>query len=51
MTVEPPRSNRRSADVVLHRAHDLQDAVRKVDGVPVTCVERALVDTGAVRGT
>ena len=45
VTVEPPRSNRRSADVVLHRAVGLQDAVRSVDGVPVTCVERSLVDT------
>jgi len=45
VTVEPPRSNRRSADVVLHRARDLRDAIRRVDGVPVTCVERALVDT------
>jgi very-short-patch-repair endonuclease len=45
VTVEPTRSNRSSADVVLHRAHGLQDAVRNVDGVPVTCVERTLVDT------
>lgn len=45
VTVEPPRSNRRSADVVLHRTQGLRDAVRNVDGVPVTCVERALVDT------
>jgi very-short-patch-repair endonuclease len=44
VTVEPPRSNRRSADVVLHRASGLRDAVRNVDGVPVTCVERTLVD-------
>jgi very-short-patch-repair endonuclease len=43
--VAPPRSNRRAADVVLHRGDELQDAVRNVDGVPVTCVERALVDT------
>ena len=45
MTVEPTRSNRRSAGVVLHRAHELHDAIRRVDGVPVTCVERTLVDT------
>ena len=45
VTVEPTRSNRPSAGVVLHRAHDLRDAIRCVDGVPVTCVERTLVDT------
>jgi very-short-patch-repair endonuclease len=45
LTVESGRSNRSSPGVVLHRAHGLQDAVRSVDGVPVTCVERALVDT------
>jgi very-short-patch-repair endonuclease len=45
VTVEPTRSNRRSAGVVLHRAHELHDAIRRVDGVPVTCVERTLVDT------
>lgn len=45
VTVEPARSNRPSAGVVLHRAHDLRDAVRRVDGVPLTCVERTLVDT------
>ena len=45
MTVEPTRSNRRSAGVVLHRTRGLRDAVRNVDGVPVTCVERTLVDT------
>ena len=51
VTVEPTRSNRRSAGVVLHRAHELHDAIRRVDGVPVTCVERTLVDTWAGRGT
>jgi hypothetical protein len=30
--------------VVLHRSDELQDAIRRVDGVPVTCVERSLVD-------
>jgi very-short-patch-repair endonuclease len=45
VAVGPTRSNRRSAGVVLHRAEGLQDAIRRVDGMPVTCVERALVDT------
>ncbi|MET0765510.1 MAG: DUF559 domain-containing protein [Blastococcus sp.] len=45
VTVEPSRSNRRSAGVVLHRAHELHDAIRRVDGLPVTSVERTLVDT------
>jgi len=45
VAVEPTRSNRRSAGVVLHRPDELRDAVRSVDGVPVTCVERTLVDT------
>jgi predicted transcriptional regulator of viral defense system len=44
VTVEPSRSNRSSAFVVLHRSAELQDAIRRVDGVPVTCVERSLVD-------
>ncbi|SOD94880.1 DUF559 domain-containing protein [Blastococcus haudaquaticus] len=45
VTVEPPRSNRSPAGVVLHRSPDLHDAIRSVDGIPVTSVERSLVDT------
>jgi very-short-patch-repair endonuclease len=45
VTVEPARSNRGSSGVVLHRARDLADAVRRVDGLAVTSVERTLVDT------
>jgi hypothetical protein len=45
VTVEPTRSNRNPAGVVLHRAQGLKDAIRSVDGIHVTCAERALVDT------
>jgi very-short-patch-repair endonuclease len=45
VTVEPARSNRHSAGVVLHRASELHDAIRRVNGVPLTCVERTLIDT------
>lgn len=44
VTVDPARSNRHLAGVVLHRAAELRDAMRSVDGIQVTCVERALVD-------
>jgi very-short-patch-repair endonuclease len=50
LTVEPGRSNRGSAYVVLHRARDLRDLVRSVDGLHVTSVERAIVDTWASPG-
>jgi very-short-patch-repair endonuclease/predicted transcriptional regulator of viral defense system len=42
--VEQGRSVRGSAGVVLHRGGELWDAVRRVDGLAVTCVERAIVD-------
>jgi very-short-patch-repair endonuclease len=45
VAVEPSRSNRPTAGVVLHRAVALPDAIRRVGAIPVTCVERALVDT------
>lgn len=38
------RSGRGSAGVTIHRTQELDDAIRRVDGLPVTCVERALVD-------
>ena len=44
MTVDPARSNRHAAGVVLHRAADRRTPIRSVDGIHVTCVERALVD-------
>ena len=51
VTVEPrPQQSGAPQSVVLHRARRSQDAVRKVDCVPVTCVERALVDTWGQSG-
>ena len=44
VSVETGRSGRGSAGVRLHRSKDLFDAVRRVDGLPVTCVERTIVD-------
>lgn len=46
VTVAIGRSGRGSAGVVLHRSHELDEAIRRVEGgLPVTCVERAIVDT------
>ncbi len=50
LTVEPGRSARGSAGVVLHRAPDVRDVMRRVDGIPVTCAERAVVDSWALTG-
>lgn len=50
LTVDPGRSNRGSAGVVLHRARDLRELVRNVGGVHVTSVERAIVDSWACAG-
>lgn len=44
VTVATGRSGRGSAGVVLHRSRDVFDAVRRVGGLPVMCVERSLVD-------
>ncbi len=43
--VEGERSGRGSPGVVLHRATDLDDVRRRLHGLPVTAVERAVVDT------
>lgn len=45
VTVSPGQSGRSVAGVVVHRTQELFDAVRRVDGLPVTCVERAIVDS------
>jgi very-short-patch-repair endonuclease len=45
VSVEAWRSGRGSAGVVLHRQADLLDARRRVHGLPVTSVERSVVDT------
>ena len=51
LTVEHTRSGRGTAGVVLHRSRCLGDSIRRVDGVPVSCVERAVVDAwGAPAG-
>jgi very-short-patch-repair endonuclease len=51
LTVEHTRSGRGTPGVVLHRSRHLEDTVRRVDGLPVSCVERAVVDAwGAPAG-
>jgi very-short-patch-repair endonuclease len=51
LTVGCSRSARGSAGVLLHRAPDIGELTRRVSGVPVTCVERAVVDAwGSSRG-
>jgi very-short-patch-repair endonuclease len=44
VSVAPSRSGRGASDVVLHRGTDLDWHVRRVAGIPVTSVERSLVD-------
>lgn len=51
LTVELSRSGRGSAGVVLHRSRELAESIRRVDGLPVSCPERAVVDAwGAPAG-
>jgi very-short-patch-repair endonuclease len=45
ITVDHTRSGRGGAGVVLHRTRELRDTIRRVDGLPVSCVERAVVDS------
>jgi len=45
LTVEFTRSARGSAGVVLHRTRELRDTIRRIEGLPVSCVERAVVDS------
>jgi len=45
VTVAHTRSGRGDDGVVLHRTRELRDTIRRVDGLPVTCVERAVVDS------
>lgn len=44
VSVGPGRSGRGMAGIVLHRGADLDWHVRRADGLPVTSVERSLVD-------
>ncbi|MFD2093109.1 endonuclease domain-containing protein [Blastococcus deserti] len=50
LSVEHTRSGRGTAGVVLHRTRALADTLRRVDGLPVSCVERAVVDTWGAPG-
>jgi very-short-patch-repair endonuclease len=45
LAVVSSRSGRGPDGVVLHRTRELADAVRRVDGIRVTSVQRAVVDT------
>jgi very-short-patch-repair endonuclease len=51
LTVDGTRSGRGSAGLVLHRGGDIPDALRRVEGIPVTCVERAVVDAWGLAST
>ncbi|CCH86459.1 conserved protein of unknown function [Modestobacter italicus] len=44
LTVGASRSARGSAGVLLHRSPDIGELTRRVSGIPVTCVARAVVD-------
>lgn len=45
LTVGLSRSGRGTDGLVLHRTRDLVEVVRRVDGLPVTSAERAVVDS------
>ena len=45
LTVAMSRSGRGTTGIVLHRTRDLRDTIRRIDGLPVSCVERAVVDS------
>ncbi|WP_245692217.1 type IV toxin-antitoxin system AbiEi family antitoxin domain-containing protein [Geodermatophilus telluris] len=44
LTVGHARSGRGTPGVVLHRTRALEVGIRRVDGLPVSCPERAVVD-------
>jgi very-short-patch-repair endonuclease len=44
LTVGHTRSGRGTPGVVLHRTRALESSIRRVDGLPVSCPERAVVD-------
>jgi very-short-patch-repair endonuclease len=50
LTVAHQRSGRGTEGVVLHRTRALDECVRRVEGLPVTSVERAVVDAWARPG-
>ena len=45
LTVEMTRSGRGTTGVVLHRSRELRETIRRLEGLPVSCVERAVVDS------
>jgi very-short-patch-repair endonuclease len=45
LTVELTRSGRGTPGIVLHRTRELRDTIRRIDGLPVSCPERAVVDS------
>jgi very-short-patch-repair endonuclease len=45
VTVDFTRSGRGTPGVVLHRSRELRDTIRRVEGLPVSCPERAVVDS------
>ncbi len=51
LTVQHCRSGRGTDGVVLHRSRDVLSSVRRVEGLPVSCPERAVVDTWGRAGT
>lgn len=51
LSVGPGRSGRSSSGVVLHRGRDVDWHVRRVAGMPVTSVERSVVDAWGSPGT
>lgn len=51
LSVALGRSGRGSAGVELHRGRDLDWHVRRVDQIPVTSVERSVVDAWGIAGT
>lgn len=51
LTVDISRSGRGTRGIALHRTRELSGTIRRVDGLPVSSVERAVVDTwGAPAG-
>jgi very-short-patch-repair endonuclease len=50
VSVDPSRSGRGSPGVVLHRGRDVDWHRRRVEGIPVTSVERSIIDTWALPG-
>jgi very-short-patch-repair endonuclease len=50
LTVEMSRSSRGTTGIVLHRTRELRDTIRRIEWLPVSCVERAVVDSWGSAG-